>query len=374
MVPNNPFLIEGYVSPEYFCDRVDETAMLVRHLTNGCNVALIAPRRLGKSGLILNSFHQEAVRDSYYTIFVDIYETKNFAEFVNVLGKGILDALRTRGRKVWEVFLAMLKSLRSTISFDMNGVPEWNVGVGDIINPVITLDEIFDYLAQADRPCLVAIDEFQTIASYPEKTVEAALRTRIQRCGNARFVFSGSKRYMMAQMFATGSRPFYNSSVIMGLEPIGREVYFRFANHHLSATGKSISADAFAMLYDAYDGVTWYVQYVLNMLYTRPAPCGAFGVEDVRAVIREILAQHHFVFQSLLYKLTVKQKQVLVAVATEGKAKAMMSQAFLRRHHLGASTVQGALKALTERDFITQDDGVCQLSDRFFEQWLRERG
>lgn len=271
MVPNNPFLIEGYVSQEYFCDRVEDTAMLVRHLTNGCNVALIAPRRLGKSGLILNSFHQEAVRDSYYTVFVDIYETKNFAEFVYVLGKGILDAVRTRGRNVWEVFIAMLKSLRSTISFDMNGVPEWTVGGGDIINPVITLDEIFDYLAQADRPCLVAIDEFQTIASYPEKTVEAALRTRIQRCGNARFVFSGSKRHMMAQMFATGSRPFYNSSVIMGLEPIGREVYLRFANHHLSATGKSISADAFAMLYDAYDGVTWYVQYVLNMLYTRPA-------------------------------------------------------------------------------------------------------
>lgn len=373
MVQNNPFLIEGYVSPQYFCDRVEETALLVRHLTNGCNVALIAPRRLGKSGLILNCFHQEAVRDVYYTVFVDIYETKNFAEFVSALGRGILNALRPRGRKVWESFLAILKSLRSTISFDMNGVPEWSVGIGDISNPLITLDEIFDYLAQADRPCLVAIDEFQTIATYPEKTVEAALRTRIQRCCNARFVFSGSKRHMMAQMFATGSRPFYNSSVIMGLEPIGMEVYLRFANHHLSAVGKSISADAFAALYGAYDGVTWYVQYVLNMLYTRSAPCGAFGVEDVRAVIREILAQHHFVFQSLLYQLTVKQKQVLVAVAAEGKAKAMMSQSFLQRHHLGASTVQGALKALAERDFVTQDDGVCRLSDRFFEQWLRER-
>lgn len=63
----------------------------------------------------------------------------------------------------------------------------------------------------------------------------------------------------------------YNSSVIMGLEPIGRGVYIRFANHHLSAIGMSMSAAAFAMLYDAYDGVTWYVQYVLNMLYMRPA-------------------------------------------------------------------------------------------------------
>lgn len=94
----------------------------------------------------------------------------------------------------------------------------------------------------------------------------------------------------------------------------------------------------------------------------------------MRAVIRKILAQHHFVFQSLLYQLTAKQKQVMVAVATEGKAKALTSQSFLQRHRLGGCTVQGALKALAERDFVTQDDGVCQLSDRFFEQWLWGRG
>lgn len=372
MALNNPFLIEGYVSPEYFCDREEETASLMRHLTNGCNVALIAPRRLGKSGLILNCFYQETVRDGYYPIFIDIYETKNFAEFVCVLGKGILNALRPRGRNVWGGFLSMLKSLKSTISFDINGSPEWAVGFGDISDPTVTLDEIFEYLAQSDRPCLVAIDEFQAIACYPEKNVEAALRTRVQRCSNARFVFAGSKRHMMAQMFATSSRPFYNSSVVMGLEAIRPDVYHDFANRHLSAVGKSISEAAFTALYNAYDGVTWYVQYVLNMLYTRPAAKG-FGEDDVRAVIREILAQHHFAFQALLYQLTAKQKQVLVAVAHEGGATALMSQAFLQKYHLGASTVQGALKALTERDFVSQDEGVTRLCDRFFEQWLRSR-
>lgn len=369
MAPSNPFLIEGYLSPEYFCDRVDETALLTRHLTNGCNVALMAPRRLGKSGLVHNCFQQEAVREAYYPIFVDIYETKSLSEFVYVLGKGILKALQPRGRKVWELFLSVLKSLQSTIRFDSHGNPQWTVRLGDISNPDITLDEIFDYLAHADRPCLVAIDEFQTIAAYPEKTVEAALRTRIQRCPNARFVFSGSKRHMMAQMFASSSRPFYNSSVIMGLEPIRREVYLDFANHHLAAEGKSISDSAFALLYDTYGGITWYIQYVLNLLYTRPAS-RAFGQDDVQAVTAEILSQHNFAYQALLYQLTAKQKQVLLAVAQEGRAKAVMSQAFLQKYHLGASTVQGALKVLTDRDFITQDEGAYQLSDRFFEQWL----
>lgn len=165
---------------------VQTTALLTRHLTNRCNVALIAPRRLGKSGLIHNCFYQKEIREQYHCIDIDIYDSKNLNEFVYAQGKGILTALKPKGRKVWEYFLNMLQSLKSTISFDINGNPEWSVGIGDIQAPDITLDEIFAYLEHADKPCLIAIDEFQTIANYPEKTVEATLRKRIQNCHNAK--------------------------------------------------------------------------------------------------------------------------------------------------------------------------------------------
>ena len=112
MLQNNPFLTEGYLSPEYFCDRVEETALLTRHLTNGCNVALIAPRRMGKSGLIYNCFNEEEIRNNYHCIYIDIYETKNLNEFVYVMGKGILRELKSQGRKVWESFLNIMQSLK----------------------------------------------------------------------------------------------------------------------------------------------------------------------------------------------------------------------------------------------------------------------
>lgn len=371
MVQVNPFIIEGYLSPEYFCDRVEETALLTRHLTNRCNVALIAPRRLGKSGLIYNCFQQENIREQYHCIYLDIYDTKNLNEFVYALGKGILTALKPKGRKVWEFFLNTLLSLKSTISFDINGNPEWSVGIGDIQTPEITLDEIFAYLEQADKPCLIAIDEFQTIANYPEKTVEASLRKRIQNCHNANFVFSGSKRHMMALMFTSLSRPFYHSSSIMGLEAINEQTYLAFANHHLSKNHKEICAEAFAYLYHRFDGITWYVQYVLNMLYTFITDKPLLEEDDVKFAIDGILAQHRFAYQTLIYQLTAKQKQVLTAIALEGKPSSLMSQEFLQKYHLGASTVQGAVKTLLDRDFITQDEGVYQLCDKFLELSLR---
>ncbi len=361
------------MSPEYFCDRVEETALLTRHLTNGCNVALIAPRRMGKSGLIYNCFNEEEIRNNYHCIYIDIYETKNLNEFVYVMGKGILRELRSQGRKVWESFLNIMQSLKSTITFDINGNPEWNVGLGDIASPDITLDEIFEYLNHADKPCIVAIVEFQTIASYPEKTVEAALRKRIQNCHNAKFVFSGSKRHMMALMFASESRPFYNSSSIMGLEPINKEAYFDFANHHLSKINSSISHKAFEWIYQSFDGITWYIQYILNMLYTHAISESTITTEDAKSVMTAILSHHRFVYESLLFQLSPKQKQVLLAIANERNATGVTSQAFLQKYKLGSSTVQGAIKVLTERDFISYDNDSYQVSDRFFREWIIKR-
>lgn len=199
----NPFITNGYVSAEYFCDRIAETEMLTRYVVNGNNVALISPRRLGKTGLIEHCFHQKCIKDKYYTFLIDIYATKNLQEFVFELGKGILNGLKSQGRKAWDLFLSCLSSLRTSISFDFAGSPSWNLEMGDIKTPGITLDEIFYYLAQADKPCLVSIDEFQVIAKYPEKNVEAMLRTHIQHCTNAKFIYAGSQRHMMGEIFST---------------------------------------------------------------------------------------------------------------------------------------------------------------------------
>ena len=145
-----------------------------------------------------------------------------------------------------------------------------------------------------------------------------------------------------------------------------------FANHHLAKNHKKISAEVFAYLYHRFDGITWYIQYVLNMLYTSISDKPLLEEEDVRVAIEGILAQHRFAYQALLYQLTAKQKQVLMAIAQEGKPSSLMSQEFLQKYHLGASTVQGAVKTLLDRDFITQDEGVFQLCDRFLELSLRE--
>lgn len=90
------------------------------------------------------------------------------------------------------------------------------------------MDEIFQYLEHADKRCIVAIDEFQQIAKYPEKNIEALLRTHIQKQMNTNFIFAGSERHMMQELFSSATRPFCNSADMMELKAIVPEIYVPF--------------------------------------------------------------------------------------------------------------------------------------------------
>ena len=265
---NNPFVTKGYVGPDYFCDRVKETENLVKLLTNDNNMALISPRRLGKTDLIRHCFNQPRIKNHYYTFIIDIYATNSLSDFVEVFGRVILDELKPRGRKVWEGFFNAIKSIQQQISFDINGNPVWGLGLGSAANPSTTLDEIFNYLKTAGKPCMVAIDEFQKILDYPNgQNIEAALRTHIQKCPNATFLFCGSKRHLMTEIFLSPSRPFYQSVITMGLDPISEDKYAEFAKRQFEKNGKSLHEEVVPQVYNRFYGVTAYLQRIMNVLY-----------------------------------------------------------------------------------------------------------
>ena len=100
---------------------------------------------------------------------IDIYATKNLQEFVFELGKGIMNGLKPRGRKAWDLFLSCLSSLRAGISFDFAGNPGWNLEMGDIKTPSITLDEIFYYLEKADSPAWWLLTNFKLLPNIRKK-------------------------------------------------------------------------------------------------------------------------------------------------------------------------------------------------------------
>ena len=354
---DNPFVTKGYAGPEYFCDRIEETKQLVELTTNDNNMALISPRRVGKTDLIHHCFNQQEIKNKYYTFHIDIYATNSIRDFVNIFGQAILNGLKPRGRKVWEGFLNVLRSIRSQITFDINNVPVWSLGLGDIENPTVTLDEIFNYLGNADKPCMVAIDEFQQIMRYPDASnVEAMLRTYIQRCVNATFIFAGSKRHLMGEIFTSPSRPFYQSVLIMNLKPISIEKYEEFARIQFEKNNKFIDIGVVADIYNRFDAVTSCIQRVLNVLYLKTPTGQHCSIDMVEGAIEYILDMFSETYADLLDKIPEKQREVFIAIAREVKAKNISSKAFVKKYHLQTvSVVTAAVRALLDKDFITLD-------------------
>ena len=71
----------------------------------------------------------------------------------------------------------------------------------------------------------------------------AVLRTHIQHCQNTRFIFAGSQRHMMAEIFASPSRPFYQSTSMMSLAPIDIDKNVEFAQGLFREYRKDIGKD-----------------------------------------------------------------------------------------------------------------------------------
>ena len=371
----NPFVTNGYAGAEYFCDRAQETEILRELLVNENNIALISPRRIGKTDLIWHVFDDPEIQKNYHCFVVDIYATKNLGDFVNMLGKALVDELRPKGRKAWEKFVNMVASLRSEISFDISGLPVWGVGLGSIKNPTVTLDEIFAYLGKADKPCLVAIDEFQQITRYGDETIEATIRTYVQRCTNAHFIFSGSQRHMMNGMFTSPSRPFYQAVTIINLQPLDLDIYTDFCVNKFEKAGKHLDKAVVALLYERFEAVTSYMHRVMNVLFSRTDKGATCDVSMVDEAVEFIIRLSSDTYESLFYQMPEKQRSLFLAIAREGKAKEVTSGAFIKRNKLNsASSVSSALKGLLDKDFITEDKNVYSVYDQFFALWLKFKG
>lgn len=222
----NPFVVYGYISPEYFCDREYETESMITALLNARNITLMSPRRMGKTGLIHNTFHHITDRYPEATCFyIDIYATESLADFVKLFGETVLGKLGNIAQKTIGTLTNILTHCKISYSNDIVLGGRKITLQFEKEDATATLNDIFTYLGQSDRECFIAIDEFQQIQEYPEQNIEALLRTYVQQYPLLHFIFSGSKSHMMSAMFYSPKRPFYRSSEKVPLHVIPEKSY-----------------------------------------------------------------------------------------------------------------------------------------------------
>ena len=367
----NPFLMYGYVGEEYFCDREQETSELLAALKNGRNVTLRSPRRIGKTGLIMHTFHllEQTRKEDVKCFYVDLFSTHTLDDFVIAFGKAVIGQLDTPMQKMQNFVITFFKSCRLYFSADpLTGAPTLGIDLVEKDSQK-TLEEIFAYINQSGRECYIAFDEFQQITEYPEKGIEALLRTHIQQCPQTRFIFSGSKQHLMSEIFTSPKRPFFRSTDKLTLDVIAEQTYYKFAKRWFDSIDTILTEAVFHTIYSLVDGSTWYVQYILNRLFElRPK---TVSDELVRESIDYIVQREQDDYRHWYNLLTVNQAQVLRAIAKEHCVASPTAQTFISKYHLPAvSSVRRVIDYLTDKEYIYPSDNGYIVYDRFMAIWL----
>jgi len=369
----NPFLIKGYDGAELFCDRENEVAKLYQNAKNGIDTTLISPRRMGKTGLIYHFFEFLKKDKNFSAIYVDIYAARSLADFIKLLSVAILKQFPETST-IGQMFLKIIKGLRTLISYDgITGEPQLQFFYQTEGEKQHTLQGLLNFLDSQDTKIVLAIDEFQQIAYFPEKNIEALLRTYIQQLRNIQFIFCGSRKDMMTEMFSSAKRPFFASTQYLVLDKIDRKIYADFISKTFRKNNIEIEQNALDFIMEWTKGYTFYTQSVCNMVFLLANK--VVDIETVKKSCAELLANNEAAFFQYRKLLTPAQWEVMIAIAKEGEISQITSKKFVGKYNIGSpADVRRITKALIDKELvletITKTETIYQIYDVFLSRWL----
>lgn len=374
---DNPFIFRAYKSKELFCDRQNELEYLVSNCMSGADTTLIAQRRIGKTGLIYRLFDEIKTRKLPITpIYVDIFATRSLEDFVKSLSEAIMESLPPKS-SIGKKFVTFIKSLRPIITYDpLTSAPQIQLTMQSEEEKQQTLKGLLTFLNNQSERILLAIDEFQQIREYPEKNIEALLRTIIQKLNNVTFLYCGSKRHMMLDIFSGERNPFYRSTEFLTLQKLDRTVYSDFIRHNFTAAGKEIDEDSINYILNWTRAHTYFTQRLCHTVFNMAGK--KVDTNIVKQSAAQILKSDTVVFGQYQQLLTSGQWNLMIAIAKECEVTQISARQFLRKHHLGnPSSVNRTLASLIEKNIVDEDisDGKTSYSinDVFLSRWLEDK-
>ncbi|MCE9539009.1 MAG: ATP-binding protein [Bacteroidetes bacterium] len=369
----NPFLINNYLSPDYFCDRESETKTLLDNIHNQSNTVFFAQRRVGKTALIQHVFYLLKKKE-ITSIYIDIYATQNLKDFTNQLANSIYNIFpenKSMSKRFWEA----IKLLRPIISVDeISGTPQLSLDITQNKQFEKTIPQLLHFLDVQNIKTVIAIDEFQQILNYPEKNVEALLRTSIQQLKNVHFVFCGSNQKMMHHIFNSAKRPFYASTKNITLQKIDSTIYAHFIKEQFEKHKFKINTNDIELILELSDSHTYYTQRLCHEIFANGIK--TITADSILQTINHILLDNEGVYFQYRNLITPAQWNLLKAIAIEHKIEQPYAQKFMYKHNLGTSAnVKRGIEALVEKEMIYYNTGVAkpyyEVYDKFLMRWLQ---
>ncbi|MCD6541162.1 ATP-binding protein [Candidatus Bipolaricaulota bacterium] len=372
----NPFVYGKVARGECFADRAREVEELSADILAGQNVILFSPRRYGKTSLILEVLDRLRTQ-GVLTVYLDLFRITSEEEFVAAYAREIARLCGGGMKAVLKKVRELLPRLIPRVSLKGEGFEvEFTFDLRVEREPLLA--DLFEAVAtiarERGRPAAVVFDEFQEIARWDKgEKIQRTMRAHFQHHPEVSYVFMGSKRHLMHELFQNKNRPFYRFGKHFPLGKIPKEEFAAFIRARFEATGFDVQQGVPERILELTENHPYYTQVLCHVLWDLFRDEGRLEAGHVELGVEEVIAREAHAFHELWDALPLKARQLLVALAKEGTPRVeIYSRAFLEKHNLGPpSSVQRAVERLLEDEVLERVNGEYEFTDVFFKRWLQ---
>ncbi len=364
----NPFYYAGAITNEHFCNRVGELKELKQDIDAGLNLLIYAPRRFRKTSFVLKTLEELKTTDTKY-IFLDLMYISTQEEFINRYFNAIAQSLEQSSEKIVNFFKSVVK-LRPNINvnFDYSGTPSFSLALNGE-DKEKTLEDVMNAVLDFAKKSkiVVVFDEFQEIANLK---LEAKLRSIIQLHSNKiSYIFMGSKKSLLHQMFMDKSRPFYKSVKHFQIKEIAKESWLTFIVDKFRQSSKIIDEKYIDDIISITKGFPYYTQQFAYEIWNLTQK----SVNDAifQHALKTIISREEDLFTLEWDNTTANQKKA-IKIIIDKHGKNLYDEQYLAKYHIKTGSIQTALKALIQKDIVDKSKDKYYFQDPLFEYFIRK--
>lgn len=345
----------GIAEGKAFCNRTAERNQLKQYVENIQHTVLVAPRRYGKSSLV----NQVMLDDHYCHAWIDFLPVTNKAEAeekIQLAAQELLLSLAPELKKLKMQTISKVKSLSPELNLSALGQSlTLNLSSNKALSIDETLIELDKYAEKVGKKAVLVLDEFQQISEIREhQSIEALIRHAVERSHAITYVFSGSKRHMLQEMFSQSSRPLYRLCRIMPLDRIEHKEYEKFIQSAAKSRWKnSISEGIIDKIITLTERHPFYLNVLCNELWlSDKAPKSP---EQVELIWKNFIIQHKSVIISDIVSLPLNQKKIVRELSYQPEQEPYGAK-FIVKSGMAAASIRRVFDALMIKDIIYRDE------------------
>jgi uncharacterized protein len=375
----NPFRFGRIVSGEAFTDREADLMVLQRELRDGQNVLIEAPRRFGKTSLILE-VKRRLEAEGIPVAYLDCMLIPSRARLADRLASAYLQAFKGPAQRAEDWVVQHLRAfrVRPSLSFDEQGHTQLTFEAASAGTP--NLDALLEQLfsepeaigRERKQRLVVVLDEFQDLMELGPSLLRL-LRAVIQQQQHVSYAFLGSRQALLRKAVHERSAPLLKIARPYPLGPLPSKEFAAFLLARFESSGRPVPRKAVEALIDFTRGHPNDTQEAAHFLW-EVALLPLSAQELVSTAIDRMLDAEAAQMTVLWHDSAPAQRNLLTALVEWG-GRNIYSEEYRRHANLGpATTVQRAVQTLLERELVDLDPGgAYMIKERFFEEWIRRR-